>query len=68
MFSAAVSVLAMDAQKRPCSDILFKDMPLLMLYGDTSRRGEKRPFAKDPTVIRHNGRYLMYYRVWSYDR
>ena len=43
-------------------------MPAPMLYGDTSRRGEKRPFAKDPTVIRHNGRYLMYYSVWSYDR
>ena len=43
-------------------------MPSLMLYGDTTRRGEKHPFAKDPTVIRHNGRYLMYYSVCSYPK
>ena len=66
MFSAAVSVVAADAQKRPCSEITFKDMPSLMLYGDTTRLGERRPFAKDPTVIRHNGRYLMYYSVCAY--
>jgi len=29
-----------------------------MLWGDTSRRG--RPFAKDPSVIRFGGRYLLY--------
>ena len=29
-----------------------------MLYGDASRHG--RPFAKDPSVIRFGGRYLVY--------
>ena len=52
--------------KRPCSRITFKEMP--MRYGDTSRFGKKRPYAKDPTVIRHNGRYLMYHSVLAYDR
>ena len=32
-----------------------------MLYGDTTRNGN--PFAKDPSVIHYNGRYLMYYSM-----
>ncbi len=32
-----------------------------MLWGDDSRLG--RPFAKDPSVIRFGGRYLLYYSV-----
>lgn len=47
----------------PCKRISFKSMPQTMLYGDTTLGGEARPFAKDPTVIRHDGRYLMYYSV-----
>lgn len=37
--------------------------PTAMRYGDSSRRGV--PFAKDPTVIRQDGRYLMYYSIRS---
>jgi len=40
--------------------------PLPMRFGDTSRTFE--PFAKDPTVIRHGGRYLMYYSLPGYDK
>ena len=32
-----------------------------MLYGDATRNG--KPFAKDPSVIRFGGRYLMYYSM-----
>jgi predicted GH43/DUF377 family glycosyl hydrolase len=32
-----------------------------MYYGDATRLG--RPFAKDPSVIRFGGRYLMYYSI-----
>ncbi len=51
---------------RPCSNIRFEQLPRLMLYGDTTRLGPDRPFAKDPTVIRHNGKYFMYYSECSY--
>ena len=45
------------AAAQPCRDIVFKPLPGgLMRYGDTTRLG--RPFAKDPTVIRHNGKYF----------
>jgi predicted GH43/DUF377 family glycosyl hydrolase len=33
----------------------------VMMYGDTSQSGP--PFAKDPSVVKFNGRYLMYYSV-----
>lgn len=36
----------------------------LVLFGDTSRLG--RPFAKDPSVVRFGGRYLMYYSIPPY--
>lgn len=32
-----------------------------MYFGDTTRNG--RPFAKDPSVTRFGGRYLMYYSL-----
>jgi beta-1,2-mannobiose phosphorylase / 1,2-beta-oligomannan phosphorylase len=32
-----------------------------MLYRDVSRKG--RPFSKDPTVIKFNGQYMMYYTI-----
>jgi len=32
----------------------------IMMFADTSRG---RPFAKDPTIVRFNGKYLMYYSV-----
>ena len=70
--AAALSLMAgcagtADAKaKRPCARIEFDPMPQLMRFGDTAQRDETRPFAKDPTVIRHNGRYLMYYSV-NYD-
>lgn len=35
--------------------------PPRMLFGDDTRNG--RPFAKDPSVIRFGGRYLMYYSM-----
>ncbi len=68
MAVAATAVAAAAFAAQPCRDVRFKPLPGgLMLYGDTSRRGPERPFAKDPTVIRHGGRYLMYYSVWNYD-
>jgi len=36
-----------------------KDLP--MLYRDISRKG--RPFSKDPTVVKFNGKYFMYYTI-----
>ena len=60
--------VALGADARPCARILFEQMPRLMLYGDTTRLGPKRPFAKDPTVIRHDGRYFMYYSECAYAR
>ena len=37
-----------------------------MKWGDTSRLG--RPFSKDPSVIRFNGRYLLYYSIAPYSK
>lgn len=36
----------------------------VMLWGDSSRLG--RPFSKDPSVLRLNGRYLLYYSMSAY--
>jgi predicted GH43/DUF377 family glycosyl hydrolase len=52
--------------KKPCLRIEFEPMHQLMCYGDATYRNSSSPFSKDPTVIRHNGRYLMYYSV-NYD-
>ena len=58
-----------NADKYPCAAISFKELPSPMLYGDETRPGpEGHPFAKDPTVIRHAGRYLMYYSVCGYQK
>jgi predicted GH43/DUF377 family glycosyl hydrolase len=40
--------------------------PPKVYYSDSSRLG--RPFAKDPSVIKFHGEYLMYYSVPSSDR
>lgn len=46
----------------PCRDVVFKPLAAgTMLYGDPFRKMDGKPFGKDPTVIRHGGRYLMYY-------
>ncbi|MEI6178109.1 MAG: cellulase family glycosylhydrolase, partial [Verrucomicrobiota bacterium] len=37
-----------------------------MYFGDATRLG--RPFAKDPSVIRFGGRYLMYYSVAAWEK
>ncbi len=37
----------------------------MMMFGDTTRLG--RPFSKDPSVIKWQGRYLMYYSICPYD-
>ena len=34
---------ALVADARPCARILFEPMPRLMLYGDTTRLGPRRP-------------------------
>lgn len=70
MTVAAMAVTAMGAAaelRDVCGKIEFEAMPQLMKYGDEVRTWRGRPFAKDPTVIRHQGRYLMYYSVagWS---
>ena len=59
----AVAVMASIANASwPCRDIRFSPLPQgTMLYGDPVHLENGKPFAKDPTVIRHGGRYLMYY-------
>ena len=37
-----------------------------MYFGDTDRTG--RPFAKDPSVVRFGGRYLLYYSVAAWEK
>lgn len=66
--SGVMTSFSARAEARPCAGISFKPLPSLMQYGDTTSHGEERPFAKDPTVIRHGGRYLMYYSVCAYDK
>ena len=39
-----------------------------MLYGDPVHLVDGKPFAKDPTVVRHAGRYLMYYSACGVDK
>ncbi len=68
MIGAAVfcanAAMADCAAKSPCREIRFEPLP--MKFGDTAQRGT--PHSKDPTVIRHNGRYLMYYSVRNCDK
>lgn len=49
-----------DASRSPEARATRNERPAMM-FGDTSRLG--RPFAKDPSVIRFGGRYLMYYSL-----
>lgn len=58
VFIATLSVLSAVARKKQ-KYVLPK-----MMFGDTSRIGV--PFAKDPFVIRFDGRYLMYYSIPPY--
>lgn len=53
---------------RLCARVVFEQMPRPMLYGDPAHLRDGKPFAKDMTVIRHDGRYLMYYSVCGYPR
>ena len=51
-------------EPRPCRDVAFKPLESgTMLYGDPVHLVDGKSFAKDPTVIRFGGRYLMYYSV-----
>jgi len=60
---AATADVPVQAQS-PCRDISFSTPSQgTMLYGDPVHLVDGKPFAKDPTVIRHGGRYLMYYTV-----
>ncbi len=54
------------AEARPCARVTFEQMPRPMLFGDPLHLVNGKPFAKDMTVIRHGGRYLMYYSVCGY--
>ena len=59
---SVLSPLGAVAGKAPCRDVAFRPLPQgTMLYGDPLHLEDGKPFAKDPTVIRHGGRYLMYY-------
>ena len=61
VFAFAIVAMAVDAAS-PCRGISFRPLPQgAMLYGDPVHLKDGKPFAKDPTVIRHGGRYLMYY-------
>ena len=64
--AVAGSLSAVAAGARPCSRILFEPLPRTMLYGDPVHVKGGKPFAKDMTVIRHGGRYLMYYSVYDF--
>ena len=54
---------------KPCADVRLSPLSQgAMLYGDPVHLVDGKPFAKDPTVIRHGGRYLMYYSIRNYDK
>ena len=54
---------------KPCRDVVFKPLDGgTMLYGDPVHLVDGSPFAKDPTVVRHGGRYLMYYSACCSDK
>lgn len=58
-----VLVFSCSSNETPPIDETEKDPPRVsqMMYVDVSRLGI--PYAKDPHVIRFNGRYLMYYSI-----
>ena len=49
------------SQQAPKQDAPAKEAKLITSYSDTSRLGT--PWAKDPSVIRFGGRFLMYYTL-----
>jgi sucrose-6-phosphate hydrolase SacC (GH32 family) len=61
----AILLLFMAAPACPAAAAVARPAPKMM-FGDADRTG--RPFAKDPSVIRFGGRYLMYYSVAPYTR
>ena len=54
------------AQHGPAAHEEAKPMNPRMKWGDSDRLG--RPFAKDPSVIRFGGRYLLYYSTAPYTK
>jgi beta-1,2-mannobiose phosphorylase / 1,2-beta-oligomannan phosphorylase len=62
---ARLAAKSPDGQSATASAAAGEPRQLQMRWGDTSRRG--RPFAKDPSVIRFQGRYLLYYSIPSFD-
>ena len=67
LLSSVLLLPGLLAAAQPCRDIRFKPLEAgLMRYGDTTRLGPDHPFVKDPTVIRHNGKYFMYYSECGY--
>lgn len=74
MFSAAMlsaglfAACANSPEPRLAKSVTFRPLPQTMVYGDPVRTHAGKPFAKDPTVIRHGGRYLMYYSVMGYEK
>lgn len=65
-FCGWMFLLAGGTQAQPQTTLPKTTPP--MYWGDTTRTG--RPFAKDPSVIRFGGRYLMVYSIppWAPDR
>jgi hypothetical protein len=53
--------LSPGAAERPAKAIDHSSLTSPMRFADSSRNG--RPFAKDSCVIRHAGRYMMYYSM-----
>jgi len=71
LLTLACAALAAGGTERPAAlakAVTFKPLPQPMIYGDPVRTHEGHPFAKDPTVIRHGDRYLMYYSVQGYEK
>lgn len=58
---AALSLLLSLPFTAAAQDAPVKEARLVMKYSDTERLGT--PWAKDPTVVRFGGRFLMYYTV-----
>jgi predicted GH43/DUF377 family glycosyl hydrolase len=56
-----VAPFAALSQRAPARDPAAKEARLIAKYDDSSRLGT--PWAKDPTVVRFGGRFLMYYTV-----
>lgn len=66
VFASLMCGLFAFSAHRVSADVAVTFRQLSMRYGDTSRT--ETPCAKDPTVIRHGDRYLMYYSLPPIDR